>query len=191
MAKSFTDRERELIKKKLQECCEECWSKLGYRKTTVGELCSMAGISTGAFYLFYDSKEMLFVDTFSRIQERYDGLTERLMPENPSKYEFANVLKQIFHELEKMPWMLKLQGDLEIILRKLPPEFIQNNFKSDIGNLSIIIEKYRFKTNVSIDLLTSMFYILSMSIAAMPVIGEQYSEALDLAIDSIVEKYLD
>ncbi|MDR1955438.1 MAG: TetR/AcrR family transcriptional regulator, partial [Treponema sp.] len=77
MAKSFTDSEREIIRSKLIESCMESWSKYGYHKTNVSELCQIAGISTGAFYQFFASKELLFVESVmnfvSSLSRIFDG----------------------------------------------------------------------------------------------------------------------
>ena len=189
MSKSFSNHERELIKEKLQECCEECWGKYGYKKTNVGELCKMAGISTGAFYLFYSSKELLFVDTMFRIQERFNTLIEQIMPENPTRTDFANVFKRIFHELEKMPWVLKLNEDYNIIIRKLPEDFLETCYKQDVMDLAAMSERYKLNPKIRLELLASISYILGFSSPMMPIVGEHYAEAMDLIIDSIVEKY--
>ena len=63
MARSFTEREKENIKKSLQEACKQSWTQYGYKKTSVDDLCKQAGISKGAFYLFFESKEALFCNT--------------------------------------------------------------------------------------------------------------------------------
>ena len=55
MARSFTEREKENIKKGLQDACKRSWTQYGYKKTSVDELCREAGISKGAFYLFFES----------------------------------------------------------------------------------------------------------------------------------------
>ncbi|MDE6980473.1 MAG: TetR/AcrR family transcriptional regulator, partial [Lachnospiraceae bacterium] len=57
MAKSFTEREKENIKRNLQEVCKKSWTQYGCKKTSVDDLCKQAGISKGAFYLFFESKE--------------------------------------------------------------------------------------------------------------------------------------
>lgn len=49
MARSFTEREKENIKKSLQEACKQSWTQYGYKKTSVDDLCKQAGISKGAF----------------------------------------------------------------------------------------------------------------------------------------------
>ncbi|MDR1429107.1 MAG: TetR/AcrR family transcriptional regulator, partial [Spirochaetaceae bacterium] len=67
MAKAFSEQERNIINEKLRAACEECWNLYGYQKTNIRDLCSRCGISPGAFYLFYESKELLFVETAERV----------------------------------------------------------------------------------------------------------------------------
>ena len=55
MARSFTEREKENIKRSLQEACKQNWTQYGYKKTSVDDLCRQVGISKGAFYLFFES----------------------------------------------------------------------------------------------------------------------------------------
>ena len=62
MARSFTETEKENIRKRLLDACRQSWTQYGYKKTSVDELCQQAGISKGAFYLFFESKEALFCD---------------------------------------------------------------------------------------------------------------------------------
>ena len=57
MARSFTEREKENIKRSLQEACKQSWTQYGYKKTSVDDLCRQAGISKGAFYLFFESHD--------------------------------------------------------------------------------------------------------------------------------------
>ena len=52
MSRSFTDYEKDNIRKSLLEACKQSWTQYGYKKTSVDELCKHAGISKGAFYLF-------------------------------------------------------------------------------------------------------------------------------------------
>ena len=54
MGKGFTESEKVIIKDKLKKAAEEALIKTGIRKTSVDELVLKAGISKGAFYLFYE-----------------------------------------------------------------------------------------------------------------------------------------
>lgn len=54
-------------------CCmpgKQSWTQYGYKKTSVDELCRQAGISKGAFYLFFESKEALFCEVLCSVQEQ-------------------------------------------------------------------------------------------------------------------------
>ena len=66
MPKAFTEQEKELIRKRLLEQGYKQFSAYGLRKTNIEEVASACGISKGAFYLFYPSKEALFMDVVER-----------------------------------------------------------------------------------------------------------------------------
>lgn len=68
MARSFSEREKEAIRKGLIAACQQSWAQYGYKKTSVDELCRQAGISKGAFYLFFPSKESLFCEVLCLVQ---------------------------------------------------------------------------------------------------------------------------
>src|SRR5437762_14151525 len=84
MPKGFSEREREIIREKLLAKGKEYFGAHGVKKTNVEDLARAAGISKGAFYAFYDSKEELYFDILGRarggIQERIMGATS-LQPE--------------------------------------------------------------------------------------------------------------
>lgn len=74
MPKTFTDKEREYIKKRLMEEAQDCLRLYGIRKTTVDELVKRANIPKGTFYLFYDSKELLFYDSVKGMFREIGGI---------------------------------------------------------------------------------------------------------------------
>jgi len=78
MPKTFTDSEREYIKKRLMEEAENCLKLYGLRKTTVDELVKRVKIPKGTFYLFFESKEILFYEVLCSF---HDKLQTELMDE--------------------------------------------------------------------------------------------------------------
>jgi AcrR family transcriptional regulator len=70
MPKAFTEQEKELIRKRLLEQGHKQFSAYGLRKTNIEELAEASGISKGAFYLFYTSKEALFMDVSWMLSSR-------------------------------------------------------------------------------------------------------------------------
>ena len=57
MPKAFTDQEKEVLREQLREKGRALFEAHGLRKTSVDEIVRAVGISKGAFYLFYKSKE--------------------------------------------------------------------------------------------------------------------------------------
>ena len=62
MPKAFTVDEKELISKRLLEQGYKQFSTYGLKKTSIEGLAVAAGISKASFYVFYESKESLFMD---------------------------------------------------------------------------------------------------------------------------------
>jgi AcrR family transcriptional regulator len=55
------------VEERLLVAAEELFGKHSYRHTTVADLCAAAGIATGSFYLYFDSKKELFTALVRRI----------------------------------------------------------------------------------------------------------------------------
>ncbi|MEA4894500.1 MAG: TetR/AcrR family transcriptional regulator [Oscillospiraceae bacterium] len=135
MPKAFSDSEREYIRERLMEEAKECLSIYGIRKTTVDELVKRVKIPKGTFYLFYESKELLFFDIFSSL---HDELQEKMLAElSELKDDIdADKLTNLFFGLYKSldgSCLLKLitSGELELLFRKLPPELVKQHAEKD------------------------------------------------------------
>lgn len=48
----------------IYNCAKELFSKNGFRNTSVSDITKKAGIAVGTFYIYYPSKEKLFMDIF-------------------------------------------------------------------------------------------------------------------------------
>lgn len=101
MARSFTETEKENIRRNLLNECEKSWAVFGYKKTSIDELCAKVGISKGAFYLFFDSKELLFCNVLDGIQERLKAVIEETLSKPLVKEDICKMLKQIYLEYDK------------------------------------------------------------------------------------------
>jgi len=62
MPRAFTEEERREIETRIRTAAADLFRRLGFKKTTVADLASAAGISKGAFYLFYAAKEDVMLD---------------------------------------------------------------------------------------------------------------------------------
>lgn len=75
MPRAFTDTERAVIRERLLAAGKDLFARRGIRATTVEHLARAAGISKGAFYLFFPSKEALF---FAIVEEVETEIQSRL-----------------------------------------------------------------------------------------------------------------
>ena len=78
MPKAFTERDKELIRARLIQAGDKQFSAYGLKKTNIDALARAARISKGAFYLFYDSKEALFMDVAEVVEQQEQEGEERV-----------------------------------------------------------------------------------------------------------------
>lgn len=134
MPKGFTAQEKAVIRKRLIEQGYKQFSVHGLKKTNIEELAAAAKISKGAFYLFYDSKEALFMDAVELAEERYrqEILATIDKPGSSPRARLYAVFKQSFAAMRSMPILKFITGsDFELLFRKLPPEQLQEHLAGD------------------------------------------------------------
>ena len=186
MRKALSEREQEAIKAKLIDSCRICWERYGYKKTGVAELASMSGISTGAFYSFFPSKELLFIETANAFIKKLYELMAECKPKEPTKFDFATGFKRCIDEMFKNKWVFSLREDSETFMRKLPEDFLQQDFQQDLLDITIIVNQYELTPKVTIEEIVAVFHTLLMSIYLTDIIGKTHKQALNLLIDASI-----
>lgn len=135
MPKSFSNSERTYIKKRLMEEAQVCISQFGMRKTTVDELVKRVKIPKGTFYLFYSSKELLFFDVFCALHDELQNALLHWMEELKENANVDTVTELIFRLYKQVDstfiYSFALSGDLELLMRKLPPEVVAAHTHKD------------------------------------------------------------
>lgn len=134
MPRAFTEHEKELIGKRLLEQGYKLFSAYGLKKTSIEELAEAAGISKGAFYLFYESKEALFMDVVELAEERFrqEILAAVDLPGPSPRARLFAVLNKAFTLLKTMPILQSLtSSDYDLLFRRVPAERFQEHLASD------------------------------------------------------------
>jgi AcrR family transcriptional regulator len=184
MAKAFSEQEREIITEKLIAACEECWNLYGYQKTNIRDLCSRCGISPGAFYLFYESKELLFVETAERAIKRISSIIDQNMPtDKPTKKDFAKAFKIMAKEIEHTKWLVSFNNDLAIFQRRIPPD----TYKNFVNVYAFQTEKYKLNPKVSSSMVRVVLGILLMLRIDPNITSKDYNKAYELIVDSAID----
>lgn len=123
MARSFSEREKENIRKSLMDICKQNWTQYGYKKTSVDEICKQAGISKGAFYLFFESKEALFCEVLCSVQREICEMAAAAMEEEKGKPGVVKALKLIYRAYDKNSFLYGSDtADYTILMNKVSEE---------------------------------------------------------------------
>lgn len=139
MPRALSQQERASIQTRLKAEAAQCLQTWGVKKTTVDELVRRVNIPKGTFYLFYPSKEMLFFDV---LMELHDEIQDSLITTLQSTAQplgvetLTTMLFDLFKHIEGsfLAAMIQRQ-DLELLIRKLPPEVIAQHMQTDDLNM--------------------------------------------------------
>lgn len=191
MPKSFSEDERAYIKTRLMEAAKACLAQYGVRKTTVDELVRRANIPKGTFYLFYESKELLFFDVLCEFHEE---MHQKLLKEAASIREditpqkLTDLLFGLYKMVESSFVVCFLnEGEMECLLRKLPPEVarqhaLKDNF--DVENLFAVAPQLK---GVNVKAISAALRAVFLTMLYKKEIGEEiYDDALRILIYGIV-----
>ncbi len=144
MPKAFSEREKELIVKRLQEQGYKMFSAHGLKKTNVEEIALAAGISKGAFYSFYESKEALLMDVIEEAEKifRQQLLAVIDLPGPSPRARFYAILKKAFALFRTIPILQFFTGsDYDLLFRRVPAEKFQHHLANDLAFFNELIRR--------------------------------------------------
>jgi len=191
MSKTFSDQERAHIKARLIEEAEICLTIFGLQKTTVDELVKRVNIPKGTFYLFYESKYLLFFDVFNKfhndIQARLILKAEEIK-DNIDAKKLTALIIDLFRTVEES-FILKFMtnGDLEILMRKLPPEVALAHAEHDDFSFENLVSMIPNLKQINIKAFSASFRAVFLSMLHKHEIGEDvFDEALEIMLYGII-----
>ena len=188
MARSFTEREKENIRKKLQDFCKQSWTQYGYKKTSVDELCKQAGISKGAFYLFFESKEALFCEVLCSVQEQICNAASEVIKKHKDKYGIAEALKLIYREYDKNNFLYDSNStDFTVFMNKLSVEQTKKLEKSNNMSRQLFSDQSHLKFKINANLAMSVIYSLIMNIKNKDILSHNHAETFDFMVDHLID----
>ena len=192
MPKSYSEQEREYIKKRLKEEAAKCLAQYGVRRTTVDEIVKRVHIPKGTFYLFYQSKELLLFDVIQEQQEiinrkLYQSISD-IADRSFSAEKLTDVIFEFYKMAEKMP-VLKLldTSEVELLVRKLTRETVEEHLQDDTDTIEKMFMLLPVKKEADIKVISAAFHAIYYATLHKAEIGEeQYDEALRTLIYGIV-----
>ena len=134
MSKAFSEQEKEWIRKRLLEQGYKLFSTYGLKKTNIEDIAKAAGISKGAFYSFYDSKEALFLEVIEQAEHhiRQQILATIDLPGSSARARLFTVLKKAYSLFREIPLLQFVTGsDYDLLFRRIPAEKLQEHLVND------------------------------------------------------------
>lgn len=169
MPKAFSEKEKEVIRQQMREKSKRLFEVHGLRKTSVDDIIQAVGISKGAFYLFYESKEELFLEIMEQMESelRESILEYTLQPKENARQSVRRILSSFLLTYDAYPLLKNFsQSDFDYLVRKLPAERVQAHFNRDNKFFDSFIKKVRregivlkVSPRVAINLIWSLFLV--------------------------------
>lgn len=196
MPKAFSEHEKETIRAQMREKGRKLFEKQGIKKTSVDELAQAAGISKGAFYLFYESKEELLMEILEGLESDFRA---RIFDFSiSSKRDARGLLAKLFKDTllmwEEYP-LLKNFGrdDYEYLARKLPSERIQAHASRDNEFVDEFLKRIK-REGISVkasprvvsNLMKSLFFV---GLHREDLGAQAYEESMEI-LANIVARYI-
>jgi AcrR family transcriptional regulator len=122
----FTEKEKTRLRQKMLRAARALFARKGLKKTSLEDITSAAGIAKSTFYVFFESKEALFLEVLAE-----DGPTvaARMQAELSSAANardgIARLLRAIVHELETNALTRRLlthPDELQLLAEYATPE---------------------------------------------------------------------
>lgn len=146
MPRGFTEQEKLSIREALIGKGRELFTLYGLKKTSIDDLAKAVGISKGAFYLFYESKESLLIVIIEQFETAYfNRVLENIAAvAQAGRAEITSVITRMVSDWQTDP-MFKHMGreEIELLLRKLPPETVQAALRDDVAFAEQMIAAWR------------------------------------------------
>lgn len=196
LPKSYSEQEREFIKKRLKEEAAKCLARFGVRRTIVDEIVQRVNIPKGTFYLFYKSKELLLFEVILEEHEMIEQKVYQAVSEIKQDGDIAGQLTKIvcdFFILASKSPILKMinSNEVEILARKLPPEVLEKHLEHDSSAVEKVFSVLPVKEGVDQETFSAAFRAVYFAALHEEEIGKNYFEdVLYLLIKGLVDQII-
>lgn len=137
MPRPFTADERDRIRAALLRAAREAGVHRGFRRLPVEELCRAAGISKGAFYLFFDSREQLFLELLQQTEQE----VRTALAEAARTRRLDALIDALSGAITRHPLLAALADPEEWawLERALPPGFLAAAHADDLAHAAHLL----------------------------------------------------
>ncbi len=192
----FSDTEKEKIRESLLIHGRELFSRYGLRKTSVDDITKAVKIAKGSFYSFYKTKEELFLDIFTQVNQEMQTEIFKAFSESNKKpnTRLFDTLQMQYRYLDQTPifQILMDEDEMEYLFRKYPQAGPQlQSFFADENYIPFVEElkkngllKKKLKTSFIVGLLKAVFLLHRQKSNFTP---NQFKQVFDTYLSLIVD----
>lgn len=191
MAVAFSEKEQDEIRQALKAEGRRCAVATGVKKTTVEQLAQAAEISKGAFYKFYESKELLFFEILEDLHtEIYQAAANAFLKDTalPAPRRAANAILAACNRLETSGMMDFMERDVHYILRKMPTDVLDAYYHNDEAHIRALLERAGLQPVGGVELAAATVRGLMLTVSHRADIGPLYPQVLKNLVEGVCEK---
>ena len=186
MAK-FTQLEKERIKKELFEVAYRFFVEKGFKSTSLEDITSSVGIAKSTFYVFFQSKEMLYMELLSHEGEQTPPqVSPKVLAAEDIRSAIKIYLDEMALELENKILTQRLIYDLEeykLVSRKLNPEYVGSE---NLRSITPLMDFIRSRQD-SKEIIDEEPSVIAGVLRAALLIGSQKGDLLEYNYEMIRE----
>lgn len=199
MPKGFTEQEKAKIRKRLMETGKEEFGRSGIKKTSVEDLARKAGISKGAFYQFFSSKEELYFAVMKRLETEMHELLYGLIARDggDERLQFKNAFREILKRVEEDPFFRKLlaREEFDYLWQKFTPDQMEESMKTDVDFSAQLVSLWKQRGRLKVEdprVVAGAFRALFFILLHREEVGtDVFDQVMDLLLEAAVDKILD
>lgn len=195
--RSFTDEEREIIKRNIIDRGKDCFARYGVKKTGIEDITEGLGISKSSFYSFFDSKEDLFLQIF---KEEREALIDSILENSFLRYRtepdkaIRAYLQYVLNIVNNHPIWRKVfieKEHLELKISRSSEEEIKKICRENVAMILPFFEEWA-AAGLLIDkpariLAETTQAVLSLIRFRNEIEDEDFPEIMDIFIDLLTE----
>lgn len=148
----FTETEKEKIKLEIMDIAHQCFIAKGLKNTSIEEITSAVSIAKSSFYVFFESKEMLYLKL---LEHEGQEIEKKVWPKVEKAKDVPSAIKFYLHamalELESNVLTQRLITNLEeynLVARKVDQKYTATNTLRSIVPLMEFIKKNKELENL-------------------------------------------
>lgn len=192
MPKAFAEQEKTIIRQQLRDKGQHLFALHGLKKTSVDDLVQAVGISKGAFYLFYVSKEELLLEILEQIETELQTsvLTYAISADRNARANVRDLLHHFLLRWDTYP-LLKHFGQEEymLLVRKVPAARVQRHADRDeafIANFTAKLAQEGIPLKAPLRIMTNLIKSLFFVNLHRDDLGEDgYRETMSILVDLV------